>query len=192
MDILELIKKRRTIRKYKAKPIPNKILNKILEAARWAPSAHNSQPWRIIILKDKRKKDCLIKKLYKNSNKFFTSVNILLRKSIDLMNSSPYLIFVYSSADLSRKMKILGRTYEAISRKSEAESVSAAIENMHLVATSLNIGMAWLVFPLLLEKTMNSYFSLSQELMAVLTLGYPDEKPKITKRKTLKEISKIL
>ena len=51
MDILELIKTRRSIRKYKPGPVSEEEINKILEAGRWAPSADNSQPWRFIVLR---------------------------------------------------------------------------------------------------------------------------------------------
>ncbi len=51
MDILELIKTRRSIRKYKLDHIPEEEINKILEAARWAPSASNRQPWSFIVLR---------------------------------------------------------------------------------------------------------------------------------------------
>jgi len=52
MDVLKAIKTRRSIRKYRRDPIPEKLIFKILEAGRWAPSAGNSQPWQFIILKD--------------------------------------------------------------------------------------------------------------------------------------------
>ncbi|MBS7658822.1 MAG: nitroreductase family protein [Candidatus Bathyarchaeia archaeon] len=52
MDFIELIKSRRSVRKYQDKPISDEILRKLLEAAHWAPSAHNSQPWEFIIIKD--------------------------------------------------------------------------------------------------------------------------------------------
>jgi len=51
MDILEVIKTRRSIRKYKPGPVSEEEINKILEAGRWAPSADNSQPWRFIVLR---------------------------------------------------------------------------------------------------------------------------------------------
>ena len=52
MDALELIKTRRSIRRYKKKAVPEDLVEKILEAGRWAPSASNSQPWEFIILRD--------------------------------------------------------------------------------------------------------------------------------------------
>jgi len=51
MDILEVIKTRRSTRKYEPSPLSEEEINKILEAGRWAPSAANSQPWRFIVLR---------------------------------------------------------------------------------------------------------------------------------------------
>jgi len=51
MDILEVIKTRRSIRKYKPDPVSEEEINKILEAGRWAPSADDSQPWHFIVLR---------------------------------------------------------------------------------------------------------------------------------------------
>ena len=52
MNVIEAIKSRRSIRKYKSEPIPDEDLIKILEAAQLAPSAGNRQPWKFIIVKD--------------------------------------------------------------------------------------------------------------------------------------------
>jgi len=54
MGIIEIIKSRRSIRKYKQTPVEDEKLNTVLEAARWAPSAGNRQPWEFIIVKDPR------------------------------------------------------------------------------------------------------------------------------------------
>ena len=56
MDILDVIKTRRSIRKYRPDPISEEHINKILEAGRWAPSASNSQPWRFIVLQSEETK----------------------------------------------------------------------------------------------------------------------------------------
>ncbi|MBI4284888.1 MAG: nitroreductase family protein [Chloroflexi bacterium] len=52
MDVLEAIRTRRSIRRYKKEPVPPELVAQILEAGRWAPSADNSQPWRFIVLED--------------------------------------------------------------------------------------------------------------------------------------------
>jgi len=57
---LKLVKTRRSIRSFKTDPIPDEQVEKIIEAARWAPSGANSQPWEFIIVKDKQIKDRIV------------------------------------------------------------------------------------------------------------------------------------
>jgi len=194
VEILELIKKRRTIRKYKKKQIPKKILNKIIEAGRWAPSAENTQPWRFIILKEGEIKSNFIKKIKKEvySEKFLTSVNVLLKRSIKIIEEAPIIILVYNTHTFLEKVKKLGKVYEKPAYLSEIQSISAAIENMFLATTSLGIGMCWFNFPLLIKDEIEKFFKTKDELIAILTLGYPQEKGKRSKRKPISETVKYL
>ncbi|HYA77401.1 MAG TPA: nitroreductase family protein, partial [Verrucomicrobiae bacterium] len=52
IEILDVIRKRRSVRKYQPRPVQDKLVKEVLTAAGWAPSAHNAQPWRFIILPD--------------------------------------------------------------------------------------------------------------------------------------------
>ena len=52
MEVFECIRRRRTIREYKKDPIPEDVLEKILQAGRWSPSSSNSQPWHFIVVKE--------------------------------------------------------------------------------------------------------------------------------------------
>ena len=54
MDVLEAIRDRRSIRRYQTKDVPDEKLMQVLEAGRWAPSAHNSQPRKFIVIKDEK------------------------------------------------------------------------------------------------------------------------------------------
>ena len=60
-SFLELAKNRRSIRRFKPDPIPDEYVDKIIEAARWAPSGFNSQPWEFVVIKDKKLKDEVMK-----------------------------------------------------------------------------------------------------------------------------------
>ncbi|MCE2501878.1 MAG: nitroreductase family protein [Dehalococcoidia bacterium] len=53
MDVFNCIRTRRTVRDFKPDPVPNAIIHKILQAARWAPSSSNTQPWHFIVVKDR-------------------------------------------------------------------------------------------------------------------------------------------
>ena len=55
MELMETIKKRRSVRAYKSQEISDETLDKILEAARLAPSASNRQPWKFIVVRDPKR-----------------------------------------------------------------------------------------------------------------------------------------
>lgn len=59
MDLMDAIKTRRSIRKYKQTPVPEAVLKEVLNAARVAPSADNAQPWKIIVVRDEQMKSRL-------------------------------------------------------------------------------------------------------------------------------------
>ena len=57
---LELAKARRTIRRFRPDPIPDEYIDKIIEAARWAPSGFNMQPWEFVVVRDKKLKGAIL------------------------------------------------------------------------------------------------------------------------------------
>ena len=62
-NLQEAIRQRRSIRKFQPKHVPTELVVEVLEAAGWAPSAHNSQPWRFIVLQDANVKRELAEKM---------------------------------------------------------------------------------------------------------------------------------
>ena len=63
-NLLDLIKTRRSVRKYKDKHVERDKIKKIMEAARWAPSSHNSQPWKFFVIENKGKEEALVDATY--------------------------------------------------------------------------------------------------------------------------------
>ena len=59
-DLLELLKYRRSIRRFKPDPIPDEYIDKIIEAALWAPSGFNMQPWEFVVVKNQELKDSIV------------------------------------------------------------------------------------------------------------------------------------
>jgi nitroreductase len=57
MDVIECIKSRMSIRKYKHEPVPKELLEKIIDMARWSPSYKNSQPWEVVVISGEKKKE---------------------------------------------------------------------------------------------------------------------------------------
>ena len=60
MEFYDVVKTRRSVRSYRSEPIPEDVLNRVLEAVRIAPSGSNRQPWRFIIVKDEAMKQLLV------------------------------------------------------------------------------------------------------------------------------------
>jgi len=193
MEILKLIKKRRTIRKYKKKQVPKKILDKIIKAGRWASSIHGLQPWRFIVMRKKEVIEAISNILLKKSEKIGAGVNIILHFNSDVIRKTPSLIIIYSTCDFVKKVENLHKYYASNARIAEISAISAAIQNMILVAESLGIGSCWLDTPLFCEKEINKLLGVKNEkLVAILTLGYPAEKGKRSKRKPISETVKYL
>lgn len=149
MDILSIIRQRRSIREYK-KDIPQDAdIEKILEAARWAPSGLNNQPWRFRVIKEKSKKDGLAD---------FTKYGKIIK-------DAPCVIVV--CMDIA----------DSYNRDKDLMSIGACIQNMCLEAHALGLGTCWLGEILNKKQAVAKYLKLDAdlELMAVVTLGYPDE-----------------
>ena len=67
-SLLELVKKRRSIRRFRPEPIPDEYVDRIIEAARWAPSGANSQPWEFIVIKKQELRDKIIELINEYNN----------------------------------------------------------------------------------------------------------------------------
>ena len=60
-SFMELAKARRSVRRFRPDPIPDEYVDKIIEAARWAPSGYNTQPWDFVVVKDKKIRENIFK-----------------------------------------------------------------------------------------------------------------------------------
>lgn len=128
--VIETIKNRRSIRRYLPEQIKDEELDAILEAAVYAPTAHNEQPWHFTVIQNKELLDHIsvtAKELMSNSGVEW----------IEKMGKNEKLHLFYNAP-----------TAIVVSGKKESYSsltdCSAAIENMMLAAESLNIGSCWI------------------------------------------------
>jgi len=161
-EVLEAIKSRRTIRRFKPNPIDEEKLQMILEAGRWAPSFSNLQPWRFIVIKDQGLKDALDKAARES----------VLHLGI---NEAPVVILVC----VDRRIDPL----HAI------ETGAAATQNMTLAAHSLGLGAGWIgIWGTEAEAAIQKIFKLSEttRVVSLLPIGDPAESPQ-GDRKPLEE-----
>ncbi len=162
-EIFELIKKRRSIRRFdKAKEIPKDIVLKIIEAGSYAPSGHNNQPWRFSIIKDELMK-ARISDLTVYGN-IVKSANVLIAVFLDYAHS-----------------------YD---RDKDLMAIGACIENMLLFISSLGLGAVWLGEILRNKDKVKELLQIEgeKELVAVIAIGYPIQTPKSPGRKPVEEL----
>jgi len=190
MELIKAIKTRRSIRKYKDKKVPVGLLKKVIESARWAPSVHNIQPWKCIVPSQQTKKN-IINALKKRHGKEPLIVRMTMRKSIEIIEAAPEIILVYNNCMLSKKVIKGGRLYYQNSLSWETQSVACAIQNMLLTAHALRLGMTWLGIPVFRENDINTVIETTERLVAILSLGYPDEKPSPLPKKSFLKTADI-
>ncbi len=162
MDILEIIKSRRSVRIFREAQVSDELIEKILEAGRWAPSGLNNQPWRFAIIRDK-----LINDMFSKLTRYSRTVK-----------GSQVLLAVFLDNSVS---------YD---RTKDVQSAGACLQNMLLEAHSLGLGGVWLGEILKNSEKIREMLGLRKdlELMAVIALGFPAESPKAGNRKELKEL----
>lgn len=169
MHVKDAIKKRHSIRRFKDKIIPNKIIRQILEAARLAPSGNNVQPWRFRII-DKRK---TIEKLKK-----------VRAFKQDFVYTAPVIIVCCSDPDAYVPIK--GR--DRHNKQRAIRDISLACAFLILRATELGLGgcfVGWID-----ENKLKEVLNIPKHYIIpyVIPLGYADEFPKLRTRKKLKEL----
>jgi len=195
LDIFEIIKGRRSIRGYLPTAVPEDSLLRIFEAARWAPSAHNVQPWRFIVivradLKQRLAKamtDEWLKDLIRDGVSVETQEG-LVRRSIEQFTGAPVLILACIS------MKDMDKYPDEKRQRSEhimaTQSLTAAIQNMLLTVHSQGLGACWFCAPLFCQDVVRGLLEIPNDIepQALITLGYPSEEPEPPPKKPLKEI----
>ena len=167
MDVLEAIKNRRSIRTFKNEDISSETVEKLIDAARWAPSAGNIQPWEFIIVKNSEVKRRLAEAAL--NQKF--------------VEEAPIVIVV--CADESRSFKgygLRGKSLYCI------QDTAAAIQNIHLAACSLGLATCWVgAFK---EEDVRKILDVPDGVrpVALVPVGYPAEKPSPPPRRPLSQI----
>lgn len=164
MQVLEVIRRRRSIRRYKPVPVEEEKIRRVLEAARLAPSAANRQPWKFIVVKDPEIKEKL-REAYPR----------------DWFASAPVVI-VACAMPGKAWVRRDGEEYWKV-------DVSIAMEHLVLEAAEEGLGTCWIgAFD---EGAAKRVLGIPPDVrvVAMTPLGYPDEeKGPVTNRKRLEEI----
>jgi nitroreductase len=142
--LLEVIRRRRTARAYLSAPIPRDAVRTILEAARWAPSAANRQPWEFIVVDDGAMKQHLKTLFVADGAAHGAQYEAVTAKQAELLEA-PVLIAVCGDPATKERFINAADIPEANREELFLMSMGAAIQNMLLAAASLGIASTWLV-----------------------------------------------
>jgi len=196
LDITELVKSRRSIRRFKSTKVSREFMNAILDLARWSPSAHNAQPWRIIVIDNDEVKKRLATKMgeawlfdmLKDGVPKEEAEKIVKVESLDRITKSPIVIIAcLTMVDMHKYLDARRRKAEYLMA---TQSVAAYIQTLLLLAHHYGLGACWICAPLFCQKTVKEVLRLPEEFepQSMIILGYADEKPQPTPRKSLSEI----
>ncbi|MBO3763215.1 MAG: nitroreductase family protein [Thermoproteota archaeon] len=167
MDVIEAIKTRRSIRSYEKESISEEDLSKILEAATWAPSAGNLNPWEFVVIRDEEKKRKLSRAAF---GQYFIS-------------ESPVVVVV--CANVTRTSSVYG---ERGRRLYCIQDCAAATQNLLLAAHSLSYGACWVgAFD---DQEVIKLLKLPSNVipLAIVPIGKPKERPVAPRRLPLSKV----
>jgi len=190
--VIEAIQKRRSIRKYLPHTVPHELVLEVLAAAGWAPSAHNSQPWRFIVICDPSLKQTLAAAMGEawasDLVKDGLTVNEDNRKErVERFANAPVLILGCLTMEGLRKFPDSRRhSYE---RDLAVQSFGAAIQNLLLAAYAQKLVSCWFCAPGFCKQTVREVLKIPADIepQSFVILGYAGECPPTPPKKKIIE-----
>ena len=171
MDVKEAIEKRKSIRRFKEKEVPNEAIKEVIDAARRAPSGHNLQSWHFIIVKSKEN---LLK---------FKEQSVFVREKF---YRAPVIIVCctekesYSSDSIKKHEK-------------EMSLINLSLASAFLVLRATELGLGTCFVAWCDKEKIKKILNIPENIIIpfVIAMGYPDEDPEPGGRKKLNEIMRF-
>jgi nitroreductase len=185
-NLLEVIQHRRSARLYKTGKVTDRQLDTILEAARWAPSGANTQPWEFIITRD-RKKMKRVREIYAKEWNDRKREDPVHYKGIKKDYVGDVSVLVLACGDVRTKQVYLTTRQPADREKLFQASVANAVEQMMLAAASMNLGTVWVSVREEVEPELRELFQVPDELrlLWVIPIGHARSWPKAKRRRPI-------
>lgn len=176
-ETMKTIKARRSVRSFAKEEVTDEQVKVLLQAANMAPSAHNQQAWRFIVLRGEKKSE-LAQLVTARSAALPRPAAALLRMGAKSILSAPVVIAVANTGDLIRHGTDLFQVEKEMAhdffRTMEIQSSAAAVQNILLAATALGLGTVWLGILYLIKDDVLRFLGEPEgEFMAVVPVGVP-------------------
>ena len=190
-ELIDIISSRRSLRRYQQKPVPRHVIEHVLNAAIWAPSAHNRQPWRFAVIETQHEKNALayamgqrLRHDLKADNVPEEVISADVNRSYDRITSAPVLVLLcLSMIDMDRYPDEKRATNEYIMA---VQSTAMAGQNLLLAAHDAGLGACWMCAPLFCPDVVSNALHLPEDWLpqGLITMGYPAQ----TREKTRKSL----
>jgi nitroreductase len=204
--LLELVRGRRSVRRFDPDPLPDELVDQVLEAARWAPSAGNRQAYRLLVVRSREKLaamaaavDAATEELARRMRPELAAEAAAYLASFNHFAGAPLVIVpIYRTGfDLRRATDPTGEGAEPIGVKPVVDalaSVSAAIMNLLLAAHALGLGSCWMTGPLCAARELSALLAVPRgwEIAALVPLGTPAEQPAEPPRRPLAQLVRVV
>jgi len=209
----ELIKSRRSVRKWQEQAIPDALLEKALELATWAPNGGNHQSWHFYVIKS----NSVINKIadvvetkteimagwpeaehhrdtvdrWKKTSGFFRHAPVLIAVTVGRYQSiTDILVGPRKESDNVAKEVFANRQFCS----TRVQNVAAAITNMLLVFHQLGLGAFWMTGPIQAKQEIERILEVPRDydLAALIPVGFPAEPPGLRNRKLLSQVMTVI
>jgi F420 biosynthesis protein FbiB-like protein len=191
----DLVRTRRSIRKFRDEPVPPSLVEDLLRDALWAPSPHNSQPWRFTVLIGRNDKErlaiAMAERLGVELRADGVAEELIKRqtnRSTERIIQAPVVVLCSLVAD--------GLVEYPDDRRNQLEwqmavqSVGAALQTLFLLAAERGLGSCWMAAPMYCAEVVRDALDLPKafEPQALVVLGYPDAPGKARERRGFDEV----
>jgi len=189
-DFQTFLRARRSIRRFQSRLVPAPVIERILETATYAPSAHNLQPWFFVMVADTSKRKRLGQALTSKMRADMTAdgasqdeIDSRAEHSLRRIDEAPVIILLCRDVIAVRKD-------EPEEHIMAVQSVAAAGLQLLLAAHAEGLGGNWICWPLYAQEATREALNLPEtwEPHGMFFLGYADEEPKAKDIKSLQEI----
>jgi coenzyme F420-0:L-glutamate ligase / coenzyme F420-1:gamma-L-glutamate ligase len=196
-DLLSLMQARRSIRRFTRQAVAREDLLRLIEAARWAPSNHNRQPWKFMVIEDANQIQAMAREVREALEVRLKSLPALASPFADelarhgtVFAQAPMLLAVLHKQPVGFSAALLAGLSDPALVSGEPLSVAMAVQNLLLAAQALGLGACVLTPPLLASSALASSLALpaGYHITCLVALGHPDEAPEPPRRKALEHI----
>jgi len=194
LDLTALVRSRRSIRHFADREVPRGLIWQLVADCQWAPSPHNSQPWRFILL-TMESKVRLARAMGQSLRADLVAQNLAalaiedqVGRSVSRISSAPAGLLC---SIVTEGLRMVGdQQLDGLEMQMAVQSVGAVLQTMFLLATDRGLGACWMAAPMYCPEVVRRLLALdeSHRPQGLVLLGYPKHPGRVRPRRPIEEI----